>query len=594
MPSRFIGALCAFGLCLWVHAQGPASAKKPDWGVEIDPGHWSLRPVTDPTPPDVAFIGQVRNPIDQFVISRLQESNLAPAPEADRRTLIRRVYQDMHGLLPAPEEIEAFLKDQDEGAYERLIERVLKSPRFGERWARHWLDLVRYADTRGFEVNRERPNAWPYRDYVIAAFNRDLPYDRFILEQLAGDAVEADAATGFLVAGPHNTTVGSAPGAAELARQDELADIVNATGTTFLGLTMGCARCHAHKFDPITHQDYYSFQALLEGVQHADRPLPEAVIQERKDRIETIDRRLEEVRSQLNPYKLPLREPVDAQRNEERFPPTAAKTVRLTVSATNDGEEPAIDELEVYAAAVPATNQMFARKEFLYMPKVDHGGLLAHWTFDTARDDLAVDAVGGYNGRIAGATRVAGRIGSGALRFDGQDDYVDLGIVPQLALVGSAYTFAWWAKPDGGGRMINMNDNLDHSGGYSISLAGTDLALQHDNERNNNVSDAAPLALGKWQHVAVVYDETAAARRIYVDGRQVKTLPVEGGALTSDGDDPLWFGGTKDDGQFFTGELDDVRIYNQSLALEQIEHLAEMKTRRNRSRDFSVIGLGGE
>jgi hypothetical protein len=178
-------------------------------------------------------------------------------------------------MPPTPQATADFLQDSRPDAYERLVEQVLASPRFGERWARHWMDVVRYADSNGFETNRERKTAYHYRDWLIAAFNADMPYDQFIREQLAGDQLGADAATGFLVGGTHDIVKSPDPDLTLMQRQDELADMVGTTGTAFLGMTIACARCHNHKFDPIPQKDYYSMQAIFAGVNHGERPLRE-------------------------------------------------------------------------------------------------------------------------------------------------------------------------------------------------------------------------------------------------------------------------------------------------------------------------------
>ena len=216
--------------------------------------HWSFKPVAYPAPPEVSDPSWPRNALDRFILTRLEQAGLRPAPEADRVAWLRRVSFDLTGLPPTPEQVEAFLADQRADAYEHAVDELLKSPRYGERWAQHWLDVVRYADTHGFEVNTERPNAWPYRDYVIDAFNDDTPYDRFILEQIAGDAMGVDAATGFLVTASVLLPgqIGKDEPSKRLARQDSLDEIVTNIGQTFLGLTVGCARCHDHKFDPIS------------------------------------------------------------------------------------------------------------------------------------------------------------------------------------------------------------------------------------------------------------------------------------------------------------------------------------------------------
>ena len=258
--------------------------------VETKLAHWSLQPVMRP-PVSHA------NAIDQLVQNRLREKGLAMSPEAGRRKLIRRLFLVMHGLPPAPERVTKFVEDARPDAWERVVEAVLSSPRYGERWATHWLDLARFGETHGFETNRERPNAWRYRDWVIDAFNADKPYDEFVREQIAGDAVGADLGTGFLVAGPYDLVKGKDPKLRLMQRMNELDDIINTTGTAFLGLTLGCARCHDHMFDPVTQTDYYSLQAVFAGVQHAERKLPLSLGAERK--IAVIDERIAALREEL-------------------------------------------------------------------------------------------------------------------------------------------------------------------------------------------------------------------------------------------------------------------------------------------------------
>ncbi len=235
---------------------------------------WSLVPVANPAVPVVRDSAWPINEIDRFIRERLGKQNLQPRAPADRRTLIRRVSFDLDGLPPTRAEIDEFLRDPSHDAYEKVVDRLLASPRFGERWARHWLDVVRYADSHGFEMNQPRDNAWPYRDWVIGAFNDDKPYDQFVREQIAGDSLGADAATGYLVAGPMDQVKSPDPALTAQQRADELHDMVAVTGSAFLGLTVGCARCHDHKFDPISQVDYYRMTAIFAGVRHGERALP--------------------------------------------------------------------------------------------------------------------------------------------------------------------------------------------------------------------------------------------------------------------------------------------------------------------------------
>ena len=261
--------------------------------------HWAFQPVAKievSAPPGPSAI-------DSFVRGRLAEAGLHPAPPADRVTLIRRLFLDMHGLPPSPERVEEFVSSDDPRAYARLVDEVLASPRYGERWAQHWLDIVRYADTHGFEVNTPRENAWPYRDYVIDAFNNDKPYDRFVFEQLAGDAVRTDEALGFLVAAAALLPgqIGDDDASIRLARQDELNEIIVATSETFLALSVGCARCHDHKFDPIAQRDYYAMQAFFAGIEYGDRPYGDP---RRLETLERLGATIAEKRVQLDAIEL--------------------------------------------------------------------------------------------------------------------------------------------------------------------------------------------------------------------------------------------------------------------------------------------------
>lgn len=234
--------------------------------------YWAFQPITRPEPPALTD-HWVKTPIDAFVLSALRTKNLAPSAPLDRVALIRRVTFDLTGLPPTPAEVQAFLDDRSANAYEKLVDRLLASPHYGERWASKWLDVTRYADTNGFELDADRPHAWRYRDYVISAFNQDKPYDRFIKEQLAGDELypgnrEALIATGFARAGQEHLVAGNID--PEVSRQEVLTEIATAVGQTFLAMTVNCARCHNHKFDPILQADYYRLEAVFAGAKGKD------------------------------------------------------------------------------------------------------------------------------------------------------------------------------------------------------------------------------------------------------------------------------------------------------------------------------------
>jgi mono/diheme cytochrome c family protein len=271
--GRWIDAGAVWPKGLTLIAVKPAPRVGPDW--------WSLRKLTRPTVPEVKDKSWIHSPIDAFVLAKLEARGLRPSPAADRRTLIRRVTFDLHGLPPTPAAVEAFLNDASPNAYERLLDGLLDSPHYGERWGRHWLDVVHFGDTHGYDKDKRRDHAWPYRDYVIRSLNQDKPYTRFVKEQIAGDVLYPGSSdgiigTGFIAAGPWDFV-----GHVELregtvdkdkTRLLDRDDMVSNTISTFLSLTAHCARCHDHKFDPIPKREYYGLQAVFAGVDRGDRP----------------------------------------------------------------------------------------------------------------------------------------------------------------------------------------------------------------------------------------------------------------------------------------------------------------------------------
>ncbi|MEN3942757.1 PSD1 and planctomycete cytochrome C domain-containing protein [Prosthecobacter sp. SYSU 5D2] len=334
-------------LTRWVN-EGAAWPDGVDLAKSVDKrDHWAFKPL----PPQ-------QGSLDSFITAKLEEKGLTLSPQADRRTLIRRLYLVLHGLPPSPEEVESFAADTDPHSYEKLVDRLLASPRYGERWARHWLDVIAFGETHGFEVNTPRPNAWPYRDYVINAFNNDTPYPQFILEQLAGDAVGTDAATGFIVANaallPGQT--GKDEESKAKARQDELNDMVSITGGAFLGLTLHCARCHDHKFDPVSQADYYGLHAIFSGVRHGERPLKSKEAKQHEEDNATLLPQLAKATHkylQIEPLvgSEAMRPPVHTHWNIEHFSPVKTQKLRFTILATSENNryEPCLDELEIYS-----------------------------------------------------------------------------------------------------------------------------------------------------------------------------------------------------------------------------------------------------
>ena len=274
-PSPKLAAKDLEVLTRWVKASLPvlsekaivAEVKKGSIITDEARKYWAYQPVGRTPVPAVKNKAWVKNPIDAFILAQLEEKGLAPAPAADRRTMIRRAYYDLTGLPPTPEEIDAFVSDDTADSYERLIDKLLASPHYGEKWARHWLDVVRFAETNGFEFDQDKPFICRYRNYVIDAFNKDKPYDQFVHEQIAGDKLnkndaETLIATGYYRLGQWDT------GAADRLQQkyESLDSILSTTGQVFLGISIGCARCHDHKADPILQRDYYQMLAFFHNI----------------------------------------------------------------------------------------------------------------------------------------------------------------------------------------------------------------------------------------------------------------------------------------------------------------------------------------
>jgi hypothetical protein len=282
---------------------------------------WALTAPVRPGLPVIQGSTWVRNPIDHFILGKLEAVGLAPAPAADRPTLLRRLTFDLIGLPPTPAEIDAFVNDPAPDAYEKQVERLLASPRFGEHWALYWLDLARYAESDGFKADDPRPSAWRYRDYVIQSFNDDKPYDRFVQEQLAGDELFPDdpqtlIATGFNRHFPDEYNAVNL----EQRRQEILNDITDTTAQVFLGLTMGCARCHDHKFDPLTQEDYYRFQAFFAAYAPRDLPVASpAEIAHYQQQLHEWETQTAELRREMEALEAPYRKKFAAQRRA-RFP----------------------------------------------------------------------------------------------------------------------------------------------------------------------------------------------------------------------------------------------------------------------------------
>ena len=325
-----------------------------DEGVETD--HWSFQPVERPDVPD----SDGAEPVDAFLLQALEEAGIRPNGAGDARSLIRRASITLTGLPPTPEEVVAFQSEytaNPDQAYEALVDELMASPHFGERWAQHWLDVIRWAETNGSEANLYRKNAWVYRDYVVRAFNEDVPYDQFIREQIAGDSYDAGEATGFLVAGPHvpAATVGREPSAIRQARADRMDEVMQTVGAAMMAITLNCARCHNHKFDPVSIKDYYSMTGVFQDIEFGGRrpELPESHPKQKAAR---------PLWTEISKHRAALRmsgnweEDWGAYR-ELHFNPVVAKSLRATFLS----KRVRLDELEVFGTEERQKNLALAK-----------------------------------------------------------------------------------------------------------------------------------------------------------------------------------------------------------------------------------------
>ncbi len=322
------------------------TAEQPrDWDA-LRLNHWAFRPVEKPVPPEVRNTTWPESDIDRFILSRLDEANLKPAPRGDRRVLIRRAYFDLIGLPPTPEEVDAFEGDSHPDAFSKLVDRLLESPHYGERWGRHWLDVARYSDGfGGFLDNQGQPHAWRYRDWVIGALNRDLPFNEFLRMQIAGDLIDHEhgaVATGFFALGPTYISDGGDPEATAQAKSETLDDRVDTLSRGIMGLTVSCARCHDHKFDPIPQLDYYSLAGIFQNtnviVQPTSSPLvirqydeAQQVISEREKSLRQYESELKKDESEPSPEQeqklASLRSELQKLRDEAPAPPDSVHAI---------------------------------------------------------------------------------------------------------------------------------------------------------------------------------------------------------------------------------------------------------------------------
>ena len=486
--------------------------------------HWALRPLNARV---IRETNGAASPVDAYVTVRLTTNGLALSPEADRATLIRRLSFDLVGLPPSPREIDDFVQDQSPKAYERLVERLLASPRYGERWGRHWLDVARYTESQGFEYDKLRDNAWHYRDYVIKSFNDDKPYDRFMKEQVAGDVLEPVTTDGIvgaslLVCGPWDEAGNSQANTTQKAitREEEMEDMISVIGQTFLGLTINCARCHSHKFDPIPQEEYYRVKSVFEGVKHGERPIAS---------------------------------PAEAKAHEERI-----ATLKKEIGAAQ----------EVLARIEGEGLKLAAAKRFPTRETTEGGPMpFARWTFDHAT-----------NAVMPGELKGGATITNGALKLGKTGAYYQTRPLPRD--IREKTLEAWVALADlkqGGGAAISIQS--EDGGVFDAIVFGERqgkkwMAGSSGFERTRDLDVPEETSSpGTLVHMAIVYraDNSIAVFRNgelygkpYTPGSPLQTFRA-GSARVLLG--MRHTGGGK---PFLTGEIKQAALYDRALSAEEV------------------------
>ncbi len=502
-------------------------AKLRNWVQEGAPwsGHWAFEPPRRPTDEGARSDGRRLNPVDRFVLERLRDGNIEPSPPAQRATLLRRVTLDLTGLPPTPAEVHGFLADDSPAAYERVVERLLASPRFGERMAFRWLEAARYADTNGYQNDRPR-DMWRWRDWVIEAFNGNMPFDQFTVEQLAGDLLPDPTLSQLVATGFNRNHRGNAENGTDPDEyQVEYAvDRLETTATVWLGLTMGCARCHDHKYDPVSQKEFYQFYAYFNNVSDRGRyykygntpPILHAPTLEQQARLDAIDQRIERLETEF------------------------------------ENRETEIEEAVAGPALPPGIGQ------WAYSDR-----LVARRTFDEAGS-----AEEGRSGRAA--------------RLDGRR-YFSLGDIADYDFY-DPFTLSAWIRAENGTGGIVARYMADGPKGYGLFLVDGRLQLRLDtasiSDRTRVESEEA-IPLGEWTHVAGTYDGTrnTDGMRLYVNGRRAAAKSLIDESLNATKvDEPLRIGYGPQPGDRFRGLIDDVRVYSRALSAEDAAMVAVAET----------------
>ena len=534
--------------------------------------HWSFVPPKRPQLPRVKRQDWPRNPIDSFILRRLEREGLSPSPEADQVTLIRRVTLDLTGLPPTPAEVDIFLNDNSRNTYERVVDRLLRSPRYGERMAVRWLDAARYGDTNGYQSDGVR-NMWRWRDWVIDAFNRNMPFDQFTVEQIAGDMLP-NATRDQLIATAFNRnhrTNAESGLIDEEFRVEYVADRVETTSTVWLGLTVGCARCHDHKFDPITQKDYYRLFAYFNNVPERglvfdfgnDEPYIKAPTPEQEARLNELDRKIAAAERRYASHQEELGK---AQRDWEKW----IRNSRSPDWSIQDGlilhfplDENLREETGVYDRNFPSSK---------YPPETDpeekNGADQKKPSWKEVPPEQSLF--------------VGGKVGHAGI-FDGKR-FVDAGQVANFNYM-DPYSLAAWIFPTApNGAIMSSVEDVAKGQGYGLYLRERKLRF-HFTFRWTDVSvrleTEQPLPLHRWHHVLVTYDgkRKAEGTRIYLNGKAQKLRVLFDQLFEPvDSKGPFRIGAGEGPKDRYRGYIDDARVYQKALSAEEVEVLALVET----------------
>ena len=524
---------------------------------------WAYKALEKPAAPAVRDAAWCRSDIDRFILARLEERGLKPAPEADRAALIRRASFDLTGLPPTPAEVDAFVADRAPDAYERLVDRLLASPHYGEKWGRHWLDLMRYADTNGFERDSDKEGAWKYRDFVVRALNDDMPYARFVEAHVAGDELpdrdyDTLVATGFYRLGLWDDEVPDL----KQALADDMDGMVDTTARTFLGISMNCARCHDHKGDPLLQREYYAFSAYFAGVAPYKRSPFNSI-------------------EAGNVMRMVRRDfgRVDPEKEISEF------------NARRDGLVAGIRGIELAAGLASGAEGAFA-------DRAGPDGLVAHLPFE---DDKTASATNAVAGAEAASVRDAGfgaegRIGR-AFGFDGGDDRVELARPVQDDFTISLF---FRTKDVGGGsdndRRWFLGDGLVDGEvpgivrDFGVSLISNGYVSAGTGDPETFVSSGPGYNDGAWHHVAFTRERASGDILLYVDGVAVDR--ARGSTARLDRPRRLSIGAMLPGGGAFSGHIDEVRFYERALPEGEVRSIALGILPFSRSKDAVAAKSG--